>query len=118
MNAPRKFLAAVGVNSYIPFLYVPAAVGLFIARLLSLSLLEGYYLAELCNLLLFTALATWSISKVPRSLGWLFAAIYFCPISLQLAGSINPAGSVMALVGAISANLYVLKKRGVERASK
>jgi len=25
---------------------------------------------------------------------------------------------VMALVGAISANLYVLKKRGVERASK
>ena len=114
INATRVFLPAAGVNSYPPLLYVPAAAGLLIARLLSLSLLEGYYLAAMCNLLLFTVLATWSISKVPRPLGWFFAAIYFCPISLQLAGSINPAGLILAFVGVISASVYVLRSMKTE----
>ena len=109
INAPRVFLPAAGVNSYLPLLYVPAAAGLLIARLLSLSLLGGYYFAALCNLLLFTVLATLSISKLPRPLGWFFAAIYFCPISLQLAGSINPAGLILAFVGVISASVYELR---------
>ncbi len=97
--ADDQSLSSCYVNNALPnanvLCYLPAAIGITIARLLGLGTLQLFYLGRLMNLIAFTLLVYFAICKLPggRHIVMLYTTL---PIVLQEAASFAYDGMINA----------------------
>jgi uncharacterized membrane protein len=96
-TADREFFEFSNTAVHPPLIYLPQAVGILIARLLSGSLLASFYAGRLANLLVCTALIFIAIRRAPIG-KWAFEALGLTPMALFLMASLSSD----ALTNAIS----------------
>ncbi len=83
-----------GYNSFTG--YIPQAIGIKIAELLSLNIAWLIWLGRICNLLFYTAIASFAIKKTPR-FKVPFALVAMLPMSVYMASSLSIDSSINAL---------------------
>jgi uncharacterized membrane protein len=84
----REFVAFSNAAMHPPLVYVPQAVGILTARLVSSSVLAAFYAGRLANLLAATALTYLVIRLAPIG-KWAFACLALTPITLFLTASFS-----------------------------
>lgn len=78
------------------FMYIPQALGIFVAKILGLDVIWMMWLGRLCNLLVYTALAGLAIKIIPQWKLPLFFVVCL-PMSIQQAASFSPDATINAL---------------------
>jgi uncharacterized membrane protein/tetratricopeptide (TPR) repeat protein len=94
----RKPEFVVFSNSAIhpPLTYLPQALGLFVARRLSPSVLHGLYIGRFFNLMATAVLTFLAVRRTPVG-KWVFAALALTPMALSLNASLSPDALTNAL---------------------
>jgi uncharacterized membrane protein len=92
----REFVAFSNTAIHPPLTYLPQALGVWLARLFSPSLLAGLYAGRLFNLLTATALTFLAIRRTPVC-KWAFAALALTPMTLFLSASLSSDAVTNAL---------------------
>lgn len=85
-----------GAEIYPPIGYAPQALGLFLARMFSLSPILLMYMGRLFNLIAFLALVYFAIKTTPV-LKWSFVLLALMPMTVILAGSLSADTMTTAL---------------------
>ena len=104
-KSPPSF-TAYSTGAYLPFLYAPQVLGVWIGKLVSNHVLVSSYLAELMNLLAFVALTMWALSQFPKRIALALGAILLLPTVSSLATSVNPDAMFIALSFVFAASVY------------
>ncbi len=115
-NTPQTF-TKYPTGAYLPFLYLPQTIGVWLGKLVSQRILVGYYLAELMNFVAFVALAKWSMSQLPKRIAASLGVLLIFPSVGALAVSVNPDALFIALSMVFAAscfNSFVDSGRGSE----
>ncbi|MCI1664368.1 DUF2142 domain-containing protein [Bifidobacterium crudilactis] len=101
-------------NQYIPFLYIPQAVGLSVAMSLDLPAYQGWQLSRITNLLCYLILFSCAIALAPRG-RWFLVCLGSLPYSVFMASSLMIDGIVTAICALFVAAVmhFVLKNRSV-----
>ena len=100
----RIFVPLYTVGTYPPFLYLPGAAGLGIARVLGLAPEVGFYLGRLGNATATLAIALAALALAHRGRVALFAVLAL-PMTLSLAASFNQDAPIIALAALAAALL-------------
>ncbi|MET0368225.1 MAG: DUF2142 domain-containing protein [Methylobacterium sp.] len=100
----RIFVPLYTVGTYPPFLYLPGAAGLGIARVLGLAPEVGFYLGRLGNATATLAIALAALAFAHRGRVALFAVLAL-PMTLSLAASFNQDAPIIALAALAAALL-------------
>lgn len=91
---------------YIPMLYIPASIGINIARLLGGSIADIFFAGRIANLIFYGILLIIIFEILPFKKK-IFYVIYLLPMILALAGTYSIDGITLGFVGIFIA--YVLK---------
>lgn len=76
--------------------FIPQAMGVGIAKLLSLDMAAYFYMGRIFNAIAYAIMAFFAIKRV-KKFQILFAAVSLLPMSLMIAGSYNPDGVTYGL---------------------
>ncbi len=76
--------------------FIPQALGVGIAKLLSLDMAAYFYMGRIFNAIAYALLAFFAIKRV-KKFQIFFAAVSLLPMSLMIAGSYNPDGVTYGL---------------------
>jgi uncharacterized membrane protein/tetratricopeptide (TPR) repeat protein len=95
-SSDRAFLAFSNAAVHPPLTYLPQALGIFVARHLSRSVLVCLYAGRALNLLATTVLTVLAIRLIPVG-KWAMAALALTPMGLSLAASLSPDATTSAL---------------------
>ena len=104
-KSPGSF-TAYSTGAYLPFLYAPQVLGVWIGKMVSNHILISSYLAELMNLLAFIALTMWAMSQLPKRIALPLGAVLLLPTVSSLATSVNPDALFIALAVVFAASCY------------
>lgn len=104
-KSPGSF-TAYSTGAYLPFLYVPQVIGVWIGKLVSNHVLISSYLAELMNLIAFVALTMWAMSQLPRRIALILGVVLLLPTISSLATSVNPDALFIALSFVFATSCY------------
>ncbi len=87
----REFVAFSNATVHPPLVYIPQALGIFLARLATPSVMVGFYAGRLVNLLAVTAVTFLAIRVAPVG-KWAFVCFGLTPITLFLSASLSSDG--------------------------
>jgi uncharacterized membrane protein len=104
-NSPQSF-TRYPTGAYLPFLYLPQTIGVWMGKLVSKHILVGYYLAELMNFIVFVALAKWAMSQLPKRIALSLGVLLVFPSVGALAVSVNPDALFIALSMVFAASCF------------
>ena len=93
----RTFTGFASSSEYPPFLYVPAAVGLLLSRIIHQNVLASYYSSEIFSLLFCLLIIWYSLKRLPKRFLPVVAIFLFTPEVDSLLASGNPDGVLIAL---------------------
>lgn len=99
---------------YNPILYLPASIGINIARLLGGSVADVFISGRIANVLTFCLLLT-LIFKVLPFKKETFYAIYLIPSTFALAGTYSTDGITIGFIGLFIAYVFKLYKNGIHK---
>ena len=89
-----RFIGFANTSIYAPIPYVPQASGIWVGRVLDLSVLSTHYLARVFNLISFLAWGYWAIKRMPI-LKLSIMVIALLPISLHLSASLSADPAIL-----------------------
>ena len=95
---------------YFPTFYIPAALGLFVGEKIGLSPLHTFYLGRVASLLSYLAMGTAALALARFGAPLLFAVLTL-PTAINLAGSYNQDGLIVACCALAAALLTRYWKR-------
>ncbi len=101
-----QFVPFPATTEYAPPLYLPGALVVWLAGLLSSKVVVAYYAVSLVNGLAFLALMSVSMSLLRSAYRWLVFAVGILPMSLSLAASPSTDGYVIGLSCILVAIVY------------
>jgi len=104
-KSPASF-TAYSTGAYLPFLYAPQVVGVWIGKMVSNHVLVSSYLAELMDLIAFVSLTMWALAQFPKRIALPLGAILLLPTVSSLATSVNPDALFIALSFVFAASCY------------
>jgi len=101
------FMSAFEQNPF--YAYLPQAIGVFIAKLLDLSLIWMMWLGRIFNLVFYAALVSFAIKKTPNLKMPLFA-VACIPLAIYQAASISIDSTIISLgILAVAYFIYMCK---------
>lgn len=117
-EGPSKYIRPVYFENtavYSPFGYLPQAFGIGISRLLNTSLLTGFYIARICNMLAWVILIFLALRIVPFG-RWTFLLLSLWPMSIFEAASLSPDSMTIGIcMLAVAYALYLYKQTRITK---
>jgi len=107
----RRFVDIPGAADYPPVAYLPGALAVAIARLVTSRIVVAYYMLEVFNALAFVALVSLALILFRGISAALLAALAILPMTISLAGSPSTDGIIFGLSSLFTAVVYYERRR-------